>query len=46
MKKETFIRAVLALLTGFVLTAFLVQGKTLAAVVRIAMYFSVLFVIV
>lgn len=44
MKKETFIRAVLALLTGFVLTAFLVQGKTLAAVVRIAMYFSVLFV--
>lgn len=43
MRKETFVRAVLALTAGFMLTAFLAQGKTLAAMVRTAMYFSVLF---
>ncbi len=44
MKKETFVRAVLALAFGFMLTAFLAQGKTLASIVRTGMYFSVLFV--
>lgn len=44
MKKETFIRAILALAAGFILTAFLAQGKTLASMVRTGMYFSVLFI--
>ncbi len=43
MKKETFIRAGLALVFGFVLTAFLAQGKTLASIVRTGLYFSVLY---
>ncbi|MCI8505328.1 MAG: SpoIIE family protein phosphatase [Lachnospiraceae bacterium] len=43
MKKETFIRAVLALCGGFMLAAFLAQGKALASVLRAGLYFSVLF---
>ncbi|MCI8466325.1 MAG: SpoIIE family protein phosphatase [Lachnospiraceae bacterium] len=43
MKRETFIRAALALSAGFILTAFLAQGKALASVVRVGLYFSVLF---
>ena len=43
MKRETFVRAVLALSGGFMLAAFLVQGRAFAAVVRAGLYFSVLF---
>ena len=34
MKRETLIRAFLALALGLVLTAFLAQGSTLASMVR------------
>ncbi len=43
MKRETFFRTFLALVFGFVLTAFLAQGKTLASIVRAGLYFSVVF---
>ena len=43
MKRETFIRTALALATGFILAAFLAQGKALASVLRGGLYFSVLF---
>ena len=43
MKKETFIRAVLAMSGGFMLAAFLAQGRAFASVLRAGLYFSVLF---
>lgn len=43
MKKETFIRAALALAGGFMLAAFLAQGKALSSILRAGLYFSVLF---
>ena len=43
MKRETFIRAFLALSGGFMLAAFLAQGKALSSVFRAGLYFSVLF---
>ncbi len=43
MKRETFIRAFLALSGGFMLAAFLAQGRASAAVLRPGLYFSVLF---
>lgn len=43
MKKETFIRAALALAGGFMAAAFLAQGKALASILRAGLYFSVLF---
>ena len=42
MKRETLIRALLALALGLVLTAFLAQGSTLASMVRAGLYYSVL----
>lgn len=42
MKRETLIRAFLALALGLVLTAFLAQGSTLASMVRAGLYYSVL----